>query len=218
MISTGCIILAAGANERLKGLVPSFMKPLILVNGRPLIIHAIDHAKNFWNVALRNITIVTAPQNVGGLVQIAGDIPNYVVQPQPTGVLDAVCRGLPFVDQEWTLILMADNTFAGGNAQFHTEQYDGAIGVRTDIQSMRFTRLKKDNDGNWTVLPRSSHEPGGDAVWIGPLMLRTSLVKKSMGVCDTIEDLITVVTSKGRTLHAIPMQCSDLGVPQELEA
>ena len=66
------IILAAGRNERLHGTVPAFMKPLLLVDGQPLIVRLVREALDAGVLEtydeVGRVIVVAAPQNVGDLL------------------------------------------------------------------------------------------------------------------------------------------------------
>ena len=83
------------------------------MNGKPLIRHAIDHAEKDWKST--DITVVVSPENSRAIMSLARHDYNYVVQPTPLGVVDAIARGLPYCCGQWTLILCADNTFTLGS-------------------------------------------------------------------------------------------------------
>lgn len=211
------------------------MKPLMLVNGMPLIQHAVRHAVEDWHIH-HLMTIVVSPENAALITQVVVNQHNFVIQPQPEGVVNAIRRALPFCQQEWTLILMADNTFDMKGLTLQSSELQPLapfIGVREDLQwpeSARFTRVKyrkidvnTHNEPNKTVfsggvelLNRNISDPG-NAVWIGPLLLNTEALKLAAAVpVRDIEDLIMRATSNGTKLRPISLNCADLGIPEAL--
>lgn len=226
--SIGALILAAGANTRLQAVVPPYMKPLILMNGKPLVRHAVDHALNDWHV--RGITVVAGPDNARMLLGVLSKMHHFVLQPEPDGVVDAVYRALPTITQDWTLILCADNTFvpdpdnpvhfsAKRGAQFGTRFVDPP-------SSRRFTRYKRLSDPKGAsfdeqyapgvrLIPASDPEQG-DGCWIGPLLLETEQLRRVLGICESVTDMMMQSTALGTELSPLPMLCSDLGIPEEL--
>lgn len=215
------IILAAGANTRLQGIIPGFMKPFILMNGKPLVHHAIDHAREWCT---KDIIIVVSPNNAGGLTQIVDGATAWVLQPQPLGVVDAIFRAMPLVTTPWTLILCADNVFVHGDngASVHelTRSPRRAIfGSRelSDEGAYRFTRYENTPDRGVRFIV-SDNDPG-EGCWIGPLLLDT---RRLLAIPLTsrshinIIDLINGCTDGGLNITPIPMLCSDCGVPEEL--
>lgn len=218
------VILAAGANTRLAGVMPGFMKPLMLVNGRPLVRHALDHA--VWDWKAERVIFVAAPQNASLLAQVTGE-PNcerreWVLQPSPDGIIDAISRALPLVTTEWTLILCADNTFSGNVTSLPRRTACFGARVLAAEDASRFTRAVTRPDHGTRVLARD--EPNdlprveaGVMVWIGPLLLKTKELcsaLRCMHAGSSIERLIMLATDEGRELQPIMMACEDLGVPE----
>lgn len=205
------------------------------MNGRPLIRHALDHALR-WNA--KSLTIVCSPENVKALTQV---IPqqrnvNWVVQPEPTGVVNAIARGLPFITLPWTLILCADNTFEG---DVPTEITGPLFGVRSlpPHDARRFTRYRVRNrniemtnlsddaprfqttEDRGVEIIEADADGFGDGCWIGPLLLPSYDVHKALSEeapPKTIVGLMRRTTNDGRHLTPLPMMCSDMGIPEEL--
>lgn len=218
--SISAIVLAAGANTRLNGIVPPYLKPLILSNGKPLLHHAVNHATQDW--AVKEVIIVVSPDNAKSIVSIEDHSRQYILQPAPDGVLDAIGRAVPAATGDWLLILCADNTFDGfphGDPRLNQET--AIIGVRDDLspgEMKRFTRYRNRFDGVEIIDANSDEQ--GQGCWIGPLCLRRLNVVHFLGDSDrgmySIADLIRKSTNAGTELVAVPMNCTDLGVPEAL--
>lgn len=103
------IVLAAGKNERLSGFVAPYMKPLLLVNGQPLIV---DIVRRLPGTAV----IVVAPENALQVTQVllaskhvkASSI-RIVVQPEASGPVNAIWAGLPYTTTHCIGVVCADN-------------------------------------------------------------------------------------------------------------
>ena len=212
------IIIAAGANTRLGGIVAPFMKPLILVNGKPLIQHALQHAAE-WNTA-RDI-IVASPDNAALLTKVAGnwDDLDWILQPTPAGVVDAIARALNHVKTDWTLILCGDNTFSKIDMKTKWGSL-GLFGARKlpAQDSQRFTRYKLREEGGVVFIDAASRDLG-DGCWIGPLLLKTSELQRVVPRIavdgGSVVTMIAACTNDGREIEPLPMTCEDLGVPEE---
>jgi len=213
--SISALIAAAGANERLSGLVSTGGKPLILVNGKPLIRHALDHARDFWEAA--EVVIVASPDNVKSLTQVV-IADSWVVQPEPTGVVNAIARGIRFIESVWTVILCADNTFDTQGIilpEVINSLYFGARQL-DKTSAKRFTRYTQAN--NFTRFIEASSDETGEGCWIGPLVLPTEAIKKYVGISETIVQLVNVIQKEHRTLTPLNMHCTDMGVPEEAQS
>lgn len=214
------LILAAGENARLKTIVPAHLKPLMLVNGRPLIQHALRHADE-WHADHK--VVVASPDNVGLLTQVVHENVDWVVQAQPTGVVNAIWRGLKMVKQAWTVILCSDNTF---------KFQDSPLSKTTDLDTHslfgarqlplhdahRFTRYVAGDHG--VRLIEASAEEQVHGCWIGPLLLSTEALRRAFAhdpAPMTIVELINLSTEHGQLLRPIDMLCEDFGVPTEFQ-
>lgn len=203
------IVLAAGANERLKTIVPPFMKPLILMNGRPLIQHAVGHALSDWDV--KQVVIVAGPDNAKQLVDVLPGRVNYnwVLQPRPMGVIDALMRAVQTVTSDRVVILCADNTFASDIQMPRLEDTGSYIAVRRDIKAVdavRFTRLSYNADG--TVC----EDTNGSACWVGPLYTYTT---RLLNVLKSVPHGARELVSELGFFYPLEMRCEDLGIPEE---
>jgi hypothetical protein len=216
------VILAAGANERLKGIVPSYMKPLVLVNGRPLIQHALEHARR-WEVTAK--IIVASPANISLMAQVVEEPTYWAVQSLPRGVSDAVRRALPYVKTTHTLILCADNTFEDALNELSPSDM-----LRQGVRPLfgarvlpvraaaRFTRYRLRMPGPGVHLIEASSPDTGDGCWIGPLLLETKCIQAVLDEHGnpTVSQLILESTNDGKDLLPMPMRCADLGIPDAL--
>lgn len=208
------------------------MKPLILMNGKTLLAHAVDHALDAWEAA--EIIIVGAPENVSlmrDVMQPYCEQYHWVIQPRPTGVVNAIARGLRLARHQAILILCADNTFQyRGPISFqkYVREIQPLFGVRDDISleaGRRFTRYRTRR------LDVSTHnaaahidagveligagEPGpGDGCWIGPLLLGHGALDAAVtGRPDApIVEIIKLATADGQQLMPLQMQCEDFGI------
>lgn len=222
-MNPSAIILAAGANTRLKGIVPSFRKPLLLMNGRPLIQHALQFA---YAQCVTRIVIVASPHNVADLVSVTPVAPHirWVIQPEPTSVIDAIELAMPLCTGAYTFVLCADNTFDGDFILPNGCDSGFASRHVPWPQSQRFTRYSLGSHGvNLRLIPAESDEQG-DGCWIGPLLLHTNSLATTLQAhrlgshpIKTMAELIALSTGPDHRLAPVPMQCSDMGIPEEWE-
>lgn len=224
---TTALILAGGANTRLQGVVPPFMKPLVVVNGRTLFRHAFDHAP-IWH-ADRAVAVVS-PENIGPLTKLnLGDnwtrlkyVSDWIVQPHPIGIIDAIKRGLVAVRSPWTLVMCADNTFdIESAALFHLDRSLkepwSLFGARhlSHEEERRFTRYDVRDDRVYFI--EASDAAPGIGCWIGPLLVPTLdlSVAAHNSRNRTIVDCLNEMACKRRFV-SVPMYCNDLGIPEAL--
>lgn len=105
------IILAAGKNTRLKGIIPSYHKPMLIVNGKPLITSI---AKQLLDRCER-VVVVVSPENCGPITELLAasdmlsDNLHIVIQPEARGPGEAILRALLVCKSERVLIALGDN-------------------------------------------------------------------------------------------------------------
>lgn len=166
------IILAAGNGSRLEGIVPTGLKPLLVVNGEPLIKRLVDQVRR---AKIGNaITVVVSPTNAAPICELLGEEHRYVVQPSPRGPGDALLRGLRGWDDCRCMVLMGDNWFADEVIPAMVDiDADFVIGGHEEVDRERaaqFTRVKADVEPwlfNEGTVPRGQ---GPWHVWCGPLI------------------------------------------------
>ena len=214
------VILAAGRNDRLKSLVPAYMKPLIMVNGVPIIVTIIRDLV-FTNVA-GTITVVVSPQNVAPIVDVveAGDFPKglirYVVQPDALGPMDAVRRAMPMTHHD-VMIVCADNIIP---AATYKQVEAGLVDCDTSLavklmplkEAERFTYFDEKDGDVYEKLPPPEHVKDPVYVWLGPLAFRKGFLFTHAADTERLSGLIALAD----TVNSVEANCVDIGVPEEL--
>lgn len=181
------VVLAAGRNTRLTGVIPSYHKPLMVVNGRPLVVNIVRELSAFCST----ITVIVSPENAGVITEVleansllTGDV-NIVLQPRARGPGEAVLRGMRAGQGEnRTIIICADNIIpaedyaraleldaeAGLNDPLHTVTVS-TIATNDYDEARRFTRVY----GNRFVegVDSVGDDNGYYYCWVGPLIVPT---------------------------------------------
>jgi len=196
-VTYGAVILAAGRNTRLKGLIPSYHKPLVIVNGKPLLVGIIQNLLQLVN----SIAVVVSPQNAQVISEVLSDCDlaasvSIIVQPEAKGPGDAVIRGQVGAVAERLVVICADNIIPKSDllsainqdtiicSSLTVEDAESRVTVShtetsDDSEASRFTRVKK-VDGTWNFIenaPGGAWEDGNYRCWVGPLIAdRFSLV------------------------------------------
>lgn len=164
------VILAAGKGERLRDLTPAFHKPLLPIDGVPLVSRAVDLA----HVAgVDRPVVVVAPSNADIISRVLGkrDVA-LVIQREPRGPGDALLTGLmhrtrPTLSDR-VLVLLADNVSTDADVAAVAEEKT-AIGVKKISwqDAQRFTRWE---DGHW--IEKIPLGPGHHSrlCWVGPFV------------------------------------------------
>ncbi len=99
------VILAGGTGTRMGGKTP---KPLVEMNGKPLILHVIDNVKSIFNDA--KIRVVVGKNNSEKIRERLGKSFEYVIQPKALGTADALKYGIEGIKAEENVLVMYADT------------------------------------------------------------------------------------------------------------
>jgi CTP:molybdopterin cytidylyltransferase MocA len=225
-ISVDTIILAGGRNERLRGVVPTAHKPLIVMNGETLIGRLVR--QSILSPFTRNTIVVVSPINAQPISDIVPDA-SIIVQPRATGPEDALRLGTRLShDATHVLLLCADNYMSDATLHY---AYNSAIehpnalimGTRSlpAERARRFTRVPEAR----THLIDAHHGPPDEEAypvcWIGPvLMPRKALMDTLTRQCASLPCMFTDMLQQRLVTHleTSPSDAQDVGVPDELPA
>jgi dTDP-glucose pyrophosphorylase len=216
------IVLAAGRNDRLRGYVPAYMKPLILVNGEPIIKTLVQ---GLATVAGR-IIIVCAPQNATQIVDVLSGVAPlaevlFCLQPEATGPRGAVYIGAQMVTRKSVMVVCADNVIplddiARATAQHRLNPELTTI-VTRDVPSngaARFTRVYQ-GAGKVKEGPMEEWEPTDHNItcWVGPLVFGTETLKGALAATQR-ETKVSVLIDDH--FECVSGNTTDIGVPEAL--
>lgn len=215
------VVLAAGAGERLNGYTAPFHKPLLVVNGKPLIVDVVQRA----TALCKDVTVVVAPGNataIGEVLYANGLEPWLMIQQRPWGPGHALALTKPIVegDGDCCLVLMGDNVLAdddlpnvlGAAGRF-------VIGVAWVEVPGRFTMIS--NDGavyEKETVPNPMVVGGKFAVWCGPLIVPIPEIFDVLPHYEGEEVLIGQNLNFPGVSGPVIVDCNttDIGVPEEL--
>lgn len=99
------VILAGGSGTRMGGRTP---KPLVEINGKPLILHVVDNIRSvFENVKIR---IVVGKRNANEIMSRIGSKFDYAIQPKALGTADALKYGIERIEPKEKVLIMYSDT------------------------------------------------------------------------------------------------------------
>lgn len=217
------VILAAGRGSRLDGIAAPFHKPLMVINGRPMIRNAIEQSQH---EVFGRVIVVAAPENALPLSQVlSGTDAMFILQREPDGPAAALSLGLELVTTDRVLVLMGDNTLNDTDVEkildIANEDRDATvIGVHRVAarDAERFTFL--DEDGHW----KEKTKPTSDGIvdcWIGPILAHTNELSELIHAsrhhaAEHEERLIGPLFNHLTAVRTAEVSCEDIGIPEAL--
>ena len=169
-MSTDAIILAAGKGARLAGLAAKYHKPLLVVNGKPLVRNAIQVAAPHVN----RIFLVVAPANANPICDVIEGLDvTVVVQRHADGPGSALLLAAELSKADNVLVLMADNVLSEKDIDQVIRTGAGSAGIRKlgVHEAARFTWFNPDTQG-WVEMQTPQFGEDEEVMcWVGPLML-----------------------------------------------
>jgi CTP:molybdopterin cytidylyltransferase MocA len=228
MSAIDTVILAAGSGTRLAGRVPTGLKPLIPLNGQPLISRLVGQAMTVGGL----ISVVVSPTNAGPIVEVVEAMRaprlRYTVQPAPLGPGDALLLGLERCTAERVLVLAGDNWLPDGTlGRMMMQASELVVGVAAthsrDIAA-RFTRFARTEDGTGLLSeegPNVMFAPPW-LLWCGPLLAPRRAMRDAvdLGVPASGEHLIGPhigkMADEAVSYCLLPCDAQDIGTPEAL--
>jgi NDP-sugar pyrophosphorylase family protein len=205
------VVMAAGEGTRLRPLTEAWPKPMLPVDGRPVVVTLLHE---LWAAALGPVTVVTGYRAEQLKRLLAGLDLRFVRQPRADGSADAVHRALEGGAQLPAVVVAADTVFTEGDparfaAAFAASGYAGALAWRAEpppgpgraalgVEGDRLVRVLDRTPGN----PRSAAPLWG----VGPELAQYVAAVQgppfelAQAFQDAIDDGLPVLASEiGRT-------------------
>lgn len=219
------IILAAGRGERLSDIIPPYYKPVMAIDGKPLIRLAVERA--ITHPSVERATVVASPENARVISKALKGLPYLmIVQPDPLGPLDAFYTGYQVGKSERVLLMMSDNVSSESDLKAVVDKSDmsgvsPAIGVKrlTREEATRFTVYNWHSQAWDEKVEITSAHTENDHVtaWCGPVVMFRNDVDSFFAKHTWLSDEENLIGPwldllAPRALHA-SVSTYDIGIP-----
>lgn len=222
------VILAAGRGSRLDGIAAPFWKPMMVVNGAPLIVTVVRQAGEAADG--NRVVLVVSPENAQPICQLLEsawleEIPDIVVQPAPVGPGDALLRAGPLLGKR-VLQLCADNVTPDADLRALAACTEPlVVGVReieNQAEAERFTLIAEDHTFSEGVGAAGMRWADGKyRAWLGPIVADAPRLLDAVREAEPVRDekkIGPALSAFSKDCLLLPVDCYDIGVPGEWTA
>lgn len=215
------IILAGGRGGRLTGIAAPYHKPLLPVNGVPLIVNCVKVLERWRGDPIKRVTIVVAPENALPISQLLVDEDvTYIIQPRPTGPGESLRHGLVPGSSKRVMVLLADNIITAFDIQAMIKRDGYVIGVTTLplTASLQFTYWN-DELKMWVEKVQAPRSLGQETIqaWCGPLIIDRKLATdlfedlRKTNHCDVETPIGPYLDHIAPNASRVQVNCTDIG-------
>lgn len=171
------IVLAGGAGTRLYPSTLVISKQLLPVYDKPMIYYPLSV---LMLAGIRDILIITTPEELGNFKKLLGDGSqfgvkfNYLVQPKPEGIAQALILAEDFIANDPVALVLGDNIFYGGgftgmlqNAVEYAQQGFASVFACKVRDAERFGVVEFDKNNNVISIEEKPQIPKSNYVITG---------------------------------------------------
>ena len=172
------IVLAGGSGTRLYPITKGVSKQLLPIYDKPMVYYPISV---LMLAGIRDILIISTPQDLPGFKRLLGDGSDYGVnfqyaeQPSPDGLAQAFIIGEEFIGQDSVCMVLGDNIFYGG--YFTNKLADAVKTAEKDGKATvfgywvsdpeRYGVAEFDRDGNCISIEEKPQKPKSNYAVVG---------------------------------------------------
>jgi glucose-1-phosphate thymidylyltransferase len=200
---------------------------LLNVAGKPILGHILDHLEASGVTSL-SLVVGSMADLIEAYVRKHYDMPSeFILQPEPRGLADAVSLGLSPDDKE-VLVILGDTIFETDLKGAMTDLHTTSLGVKTVEDPRRFGVVETDIAGKVTRLVEKPDVPKSNLVLVGIYLIRNAPLLRSC--IDTLferqlttrgeyqlTDALQLMIEHGEPVSTFPVtEWFDCGKPETL--
>ncbi len=229
-----CVILAAGKNTRLQGIIPAYHKPLLVVNGETLLVRLVRQAQTLMSKGNR-IVLVVSPLNCQAIMDLMRSSFTdeqrlsivYLCQDTDATFADTLATALALSQKSEKVLLMCGDNYISDNdweVFINTcvaQGYPVATWVSSSMeQTNRFAKILPVSGGITSAPSEDSmrNDDGDFLCWLGPVVIQPALTQTRLKRQERRDVVADALTAGGQEKHFFPVELSvqDIGVPDAL--